>query len=57
MKNYRIGELSGFAWECAIVNVGAVLGKDAKDSKNSWVFVEKVASKLNVKFDVNGKIL
>ena len=57
MKNYRIGELSGFAWECAIVNVGAVLGKDAKDSKNSWVFVEKVASKLNVKFDINGKIL
>lgn len=55
-KNFRINELYGEAWNCAIVNVGKVLGKNEKESKNAWAYIEKVASKLNVKFDVNGEI-
>lgn len=57
MKTYRIGELSGSAWENAIVNVGRVLGRQEKEAKNSWVFVEGVASKLGVRFDINGYIV
>jgi hypothetical protein len=56
-KDFRIGELSGYAWECAIVNVGAILCRNEKESKNSWAYIERVASKLNVRFDVNGNIM
>ncbi len=56
-KSFRIGELSGYAWERGIVNVGAILGRNEKEARNSWAYIEKVASKLNVRFDTNGDII
>lgn len=59
MKNtYTIGMLNGYAWECAIANVGKVIGKtDRKAALNGWFKICEIASKLGVKFDENGKIV
>lgn len=54
MKN--IMELTGYAWECAIVNVGEILGKDRKTSLSEFAEIENIAFKLRVKFDDNGDI-
>ena len=57
-KTYTIEMLCGYAWECAIVNVGKVIGKaNEKSALNSWNEISEIASKLGVKFDANGEIV
>ena len=58
MTVYTIGMLHGYAWECAIVNVGKILGKaDRESAMNSWYKICGIAAKLGVKFDENGEII
>lgn len=52
----NIMELNGCAWECAIVNVGEILGKDRKTSLSEFAEIENIAFKLRVKFDNDGNI-
>lgn len=56
-KTFVLAELYGEAWNRAIENVGKVLGRSEKESKNSWYFISNVASKLGVRFDCNGNIV
>lgn len=58
MNAYTIGMLHGYAWECAIANVGKIIGKaDRKAALNSWYKICEICSKLGVKFDENGEIV
>ena len=58
MNTYTIGMLNGYAWECAIANVGKIIGKtDRKAALNSWYKICEICSKLGVKFDENGEIV
>ena len=55
---YTIGMLSGYAWECAIANVGKIIGKEnRKDALNSWYKICEICSNLGVKFDENGEVV
>ena len=57
-KTYTIGMLHGYAWECAIANVGKAIGKaDRKAALNSWYMICGACTKLGVKFDENGEIV
>ena len=50
---YTIEMRSGYAWECAIANVGKIIGKvDRKAALNSWYKICEICSKPGVKFEV-----
>ena len=52
-----IRELSGYAWHCAVRNVASVLEEDVFEVAGDWAYIEGVAEKLGVRFDVNGNIV
>lgn len=54
---YTINEIYASAWENAIKNVGAVLHMNEKESMDKWSFVQEAATKLNIRFDLNGEII
>lgn len=54
---YTIGQLHGYEWERAIINVGAILGQDEKSSLNGWYRICGICRKLGVRFDENGNVI
>jgi len=59
---FKIDDLNGYAWECAIKNIYKVLndniGLDKLDMTEAGVMgYESIARELKVKFDANGDII
>lgn len=54
---FAIDEIYASAWENAIKNVGKLLYKDERESMHDWSFVQDIATKLNIRFDLNGNIV
>lgn len=57
MESMKITELCGEAWHDAITNVGKELGMKYHDTLINWKSIEKLAQRLDLRFDWNGDIL
>lgn len=57
MESMKITELCGLAWHDAITNVGKKLGMKYHDTWINWKSIEKLAQRLDLRFDWNGDIL
>ena len=53
----HMNDMHGYAWECAIVNTGKLLGMDKHYAIAQWPYVKAMAEKMNLVFDVNGEII
>lgn len=53
----KINDLCAYAWECAVVNTGKLLGMDQHYAVCQWVYVTAMADKLGLVFDQNGNII
>lgn len=57
MESFGIRELYGSAWHNAIKNIGSALEYSEEETFSDWRYIQKVAFKLNVRFDMNGNII
>ena len=56
---YKINQLNGYAWECAINNVLDRLNKNQGNLtiKNDWKYAQDIAFDFDLLFDENGAYL